>query len=100
MCHPSAETPLKVPSIQAARASRNSALTRPWLGTALELTVRSASDFRAVEVEVRPGRCRAALVLVPGSVDGRAVRMLARRTGSEQAELPDLHAGPELDRQG
>src|SRR6266853_6339431 len=70
-----------------------------WPGTVLELTVRSASDFRAVEVELRPGRGRAALVLVPGSVDGRAVRMLARRTGSEQAELPDLHAGPELDRQ-
>src|ERR1700735_747426 len=62
------------------------------------------SDLRelnlgAVEVKVRAGWGRAALVLVTGAVDSGAVGVLGGRTGSEQAELADLHARPELDRQ-
>src|SRR5262245_29265189 len=56
-------------------------------------------QVRAVEVQVGAGRGGAALVLVPRAVDGRAVRVLGRRAAQEQAELADLHAGPELDRQ-
>src|SRR5260221_10955868 len=55
---------------------------------------------RAGEVEVRTRRGRTALILVPGTMDRRAVWMLATGAGLEQAELADLHAGPELDRQG
>src|SRR5271157_4237422 len=53
----------------------------------------------AVEVQVGTRRRRTALVLVPGAVDRRAVRVLGGRTRAEQAELADLHPRPELDGQ-
>src|ERR1700760_2353967 len=58
------------------------------------------SDLGTIEVKVRPRWRRAALVLVPGPVDGRAIRVLGRGASAEQAELTNLHARPELDRQG
>src|SRR5581483_11697125 len=50
---------------------------------------------------VLPGaaRGRAALALVPRPVDRRPVRVLRGRGEPEDAQLPDLHAGPERDRQ-
>src|SRR5262245_18324186 len=50
---------------------------------------------------VHPGAARgwAWLVLVAASVDGGAVGVLGRRTQPEDAELADLHPGPEHDRQ-
>ena len=53
-----------------------------------------ASDLGAIEVQVRARRRRAALVLIPGAVDGRAVRVFRRGTGTEQAQLADLHTRP------
>jgi hypothetical protein len=41
------------------------------------------SDLGAVEVQVGPRRCRAALVLIPGAVYGRSVRVLSGGAGSE-----------------
>src|SRR4029453_4750450 len=58
------------------------------------------ADIRAVEVLERARRGGPALPLVAGAVLRRAVRALARRRQAEEAHLPDLHAGPELDRQG
>src|SRR6476620_6259236 len=57
------------------------------------------SDGRAVEPLERPARGRAALALVARAVLLRAVRVLARRGEPEEAELADLHARVELDRQ-
>src|SRR3954453_8457836 len=54
---------------------------------------------RAVETEVGPRRRRAALVLVARAVDRRPVRVLGRQRQGEYADLPDLHAGVQLDRQ-
>src|SRR5438128_2695189 len=56
-------------------------------------------DVGSIEVQVGAGRGWAALVLVPGTVDSRAIRMFGGRAAPEQAKLADLHAGPELDRQ-
>jgi hypothetical protein len=49
------------------------------------LVMIPGSDLGAVEVQVRPRRRRAALVLVPGAVDGRAVRVLGGGASPEQA---------------
>src|SRR6476661_4733110 len=62
--------------------------------------VDRSSDAGAVEVRVGAGRSRAALPLVPRAVPLRAVRVLRRRGEAEEAELTDLHARAELDRQG
>ena len=43
------------------------------------------SDLGAVKVQVGTRWRRAALVLIPGAVDDRAVWMLRRGTGTEQA---------------
>src|SRR5580700_3810308 len=57
------------------------------------------SDLGAVEVQVRTRRRRAALILIPGAVDGRSVWVLRGGTGAEQAKLADLHSWPQLDGQ-
>src|SRR6266404_2693228 len=57
------------------------------------------SYFGAVEIEVGAGRRGTTLVLVAGAVDCRAVGVLGGRARAEKAELPDLHAGPQLDGQ-
>src|SRR5215469_8134015 len=59
----------------------------------------AGSYLRSVKVEERARWSGAALVLVSGAVDGRAVRVLGGGTGPEQAQLADLHPRPELDRQ-
>src|SRR6185312_3420976 len=59
-----------------------------------------ARENRAIEVLERPRCRRSALVLVAGLVLRRAVGLLRRRGQPEEAELADLHAGPQLDRQG
>lgn len=56
-------------------------------------------NLGAIEVQVRPGWGWAALVLVPGAVDGRAIGVFRGGTGTEQAQLVDLHAWPQLDGQ-
>src|SRR5690349_24859936 len=58
-----------------------------------------ASDGRAVEPLERPARGGAALALVARAVLLGPVGVLARRGEPEEAELPDLHPGVELDRQ-
>jgi hypothetical protein len=55
---------------------------------------RYSSDLGAVEVQVGTRRRGAALVLVPGAVDGGAVWVLRGGTRAEQAELADLHSWP------
>src|SRR3954451_24763638 len=62
-------------------------------------TSRRRPGLRAGEVAEGPRRRRAALVLVAGAVDRGAVGVLGRRGEPEQAQLADLHAGPERDRQ-
>src|SRR5690349_17458835 len=57
-------------------------------------------DVGPMEVLERPRRRRTALALVAARGFGRAVGLLGRRREPEEAHLPDLHAGPELDRQG
>ena len=69
-----------------------------------ELTPLTASAKRevrsgAVEVGVRARGRRAALALVARAVLRRAVRVVGRRGQPEEADLADLHAGVELDRQ-
>ena len=44
-------------------------------------------------------RCRTALALIVRAVLSRPVRMLSGGAQPEEAELADLHPGPELDRQ-
>lgn len=51
------------------------------------------------EVEVRAGGRGAALALVAGGVLAGSVGLLGRRRQAEEAELADLHSGPELDGQ-
>src|SRR5690348_15082985 len=53
-----------------------------------------------MEVRVRARRRRTTLPLVARAVLLRTVGMLCGRTEPEEAELPDLHARVELDRQG
>ena len=58
---------------------------QPVSGTGLRGGTRAFAqrlDVRTVEVEVGAGRGRAALVLVAGAVDRRAVRVLGRRAAS------------------
>ena len=61
--------------------------------------MRSAPGVVPAEVQVRPGRRRSALSLIPGAVLGRPVRMQRRRGQPEQAQLTDLHPRPQGDRQ-
>lgn len=51
------------------------------------------------EVEVRAGGGGAALALVAGGVLAGSVGLLGGRRQAEEAQLADLHAGPELDGQ-
>src|SRR5580692_7434850 len=51
-----------------------------------ERMVSGALDLGSVEVEIRPRRGGAALVLVAGAVNGGPVRVLGRGAGPEQAE--------------
>ncbi len=60
----------------------------------------AAGHVRAVEVQRRARGRRAALPLVARLVLGRTVGLVGRARQLEEAELPDLHARPELDRQG
>ncbi len=60
---------------------------------------RRLGDRGAVEVLEGAGRRRAPLTLVARAVLLRAVGVLRRRGQPEEAELPDLHARVELDRQ-
>src|SRR5690606_25374136 len=55
-------------------------------------------DVGAGEAQVRAARGRAALALVAVAVG--AVSLLGGRGETEEAELADLHARPQLDRQG
>ena len=55
-------------------------------------------DVGLVEVHVGTAGGRAALALIMGAGAPGAVRVLGRRAELEEAHLPDLHAGPELDR--
>src|SRR5665647_3981539 len=57
-------------------------------------------DVGAMEVLERTAGSRAALTLVPRTVFCAAVGVLGRTGQSEEAELANPHAGPELDRQG
>src|SRR4051812_29012275 len=59
-----------------------------------------ARDRGAMEVLGRPRRGRPPLALVARAVLLAPVRVLGRRREPEEAELADLHAGPQLDRQG
>src|SRR5690606_32187089 len=54
----------------------------------------------AVEVLEGAGCRGAPLSLVTVAVGAGAVRVLGRRGEAEEAELPDLHARPQLDGQG
>jgi len=60
---------------------------------------RGPSDRGAMEILEGARRGGAALALIAGAVLRRAVGVLAGRGEPEEAELPDLHAGVELDRQ-
>ena len=57
------------------------------------------ADIGAVEVLERARGGRSALPLVAVGVRAGAVRVLGRRREPEEAQLPDLHARPQLDRQ-
>src|SRR4051794_13539458 len=57
------------------------------------------SHLGPMEVEEGPGGGRPALALVTRPVPVAAVRELGRRAEPEHAQLPDLHARPELDRE-
>src|SRR5690606_14356469 len=59
----------------------------------------TASELGAVEVLEGARRRRAALPLVAGAVLLRAVGVLRRGGEPEEAQLADLHARVELDRQ-
>src|SRR5215218_2888917 len=67
--------------------------SRPGPGSA------RTTGLRTGEVAEGPGRRRASLVLVARAVHRRAVRVLGGRGEPEHAELADLHARPERDRQ-
>src|SRR2546423_8965254 len=56
-------------------------------------------DWPGAPVLPGPARRRATLSLVPRAVDRRTVRVLGRRGQPEDAELTDLHARPQGDRQ-
>src|SRR4249919_3050777 len=58
------------------------------------------SDDGAVEVLERLRWRRTALALVTGALGARTVGRLSRAGQPEEAQLADLHAGPQLDRQG
>ena len=79
--------PGRDPAARSRRAPRRSARRAP------------PSDRGPVEVLERARRRRAALALVARAVLLRAVRVLRGRREPEEAELPDLHARVELDRQ-
>src|SRR6478736_476180 len=64
-----------------------------------ETRLRRRSDPGALEVRVGARGCGASLALVARAVLRRAVGMLGRRGEPEEAELADLHARVELDRQ-
>ena len=81
------------PGGQARRAGRGLEHLRPG-------SPRQRSGRGAVEVLERPRGRRAALSLVARALRPRAVRRLGRTGEPEEAELADLHARPQLDRQG
>src|SRR6185436_17555503 len=57
-------------------------------------------DVGAIEVLERAARRRAALILVTRSVLCAAVGVIGGAGQTDEAELTDLHPGPQLDRQG
>src|SRR5665648_186624 len=57
-------------------------------------------NLAEVKVLKRATCCRSPLTLVSRAVLRAAVGVLGRAGQSEEAELTDLHTGPELDRQG
>ena len=90
-------------SARSSRTSRRAAATALTVAATARLVAGGARvghrDVGAVEVLERPGRRRAALALVAVAVLARAVGVVDRRAGADEAQLPDLHARPELDRQ-
>lgn len=60
---------------------------------------RLVANIRAIEVEIGAARGWATLTLVTRVVLGATVRSFARARELEEAELTNLHARPQLDRQ-
>src|SRR5882757_4625704 len=91
------------PSVVVGRRSTRSRLIVIIGVTAGRFSARaecgSAAGVGAVEVEVRARRCGTALALILGTGRGAAVRVLRRAGQPEKAQLADLHAWPEGDRQ-
>src|SRR3954454_23428186 len=94
----SCSAPSAAPQNRPSRCGSWASTTRFSRYTASD-GVRSGSDWRAVEALERAGRRRAALALVARPVLRGAIGVLRGRGEPEEAELPDLHARVELDRQ-
>src|SRR5690554_2535952 len=88
------------PTTSRCRAWRIPRAAGPSSGSGRKAIGAFTSDLRAVEALPRARRCRPALALVAGSVLRAAVRVLRRAREAEEAQLADLHPGPQHDREG
>src|SRR5690606_23281676 len=88
-------------SARTSLASSSASTSSRWASPKPYGSVTSGpGGIGVVEVLVRPGRRGTALALIAGTLRSGPVGPFGRRAETEEAQLPDLHPGIELDRQG